>query len=180
MNEEIDPESVRKIALAIAKPLAGGDFMLAKDVASDVMMKIMAKLERGESVVRESKKLRAYIEQMVVNMFLNIWEAEEVREAASANIAIEAELRRSALDDPERTLDAKELTADVNAALNQLSEREKQVLCFRYLNDLQFKQISELLGLKVDTVKEYRNNAFAKLQVLLKPHGPDLSPKGQS
>ena len=168
-----DPTVLWNEAFRIAVMYSAGNRDLAKDVASEVRDSILAKLEAQDGDVRDLNNLPGLIQTSVHNAFLDIWDAEEVRRNARKRIIAKMTHRASSVASAAATVETEELRAAINGAINKLPPRQRQVWCFRYLNELDFKQIAEILRISVYTVKEHRDAANKTLQKLLKHHRPE-------
>jgi len=67
-------------------------------------------------------------------------------------------------------LENKELSHEINSAIDQLSPRQKQVFVLRHYEGLALRDIADVLDLKVGSVKAHLFNAIRKLRVRLKPY----------
>lgn len=64
-------------------------------------------------------------------------------------------------------VEKKEISEQIKKAVNRLPPRQKQVFVLRHYQQLNLKEIAELLGLKIGTVKAHHFNAIRKLRKLL-------------
>ncbi len=55
----------------------------------------------------------------------------------------------------------------VEKSLNKISLIQKEVLVLRYMNDLSFNEISEILDIPLNTIKSHHNRALIKLRKVL-------------
>ena len=67
-------------------------------------------------------------------------------------------------------LENKELSHEINSAIDQLSPRQKQVFVLRHYEGLALRDIADVLDLKVGSVKAHLFNAIRKLRVRLTPY----------
>jgi len=70
-------------------------------------------------------------------------------------------------DDPEATAIGKELAERLRQAVAELPEREAEVFCLRYFEDLPNQRIAELLNMQPGAVGVALHKARAKLELLL-------------
>jgi len=95
----------------------------------------------------------AYVRRVLVNTYISMWRrrwngetpTEALPETASAD----------GTDPASRQ--------DLVAALHRLPKRQRAVLVLRYLEDLAEREVAELLGCSVGTVKSQASRALAKL-----------------
>jgi RNA polymerase sigma-70 factor (ECF subfamily) len=69
--------------------------------------------------------------------------------------------------DPEQALDSRELRSQIRQALGQLEDHYRLVLTLYYFDDLKYTDISEVLGLPLNTVKSHIRRGKERLAVLL-------------
>jgi RNA polymerase sigma-70 factor (ECF subfamily) len=55
-------------------------------------------------------------------------------------------------------------------ALDSLPEKQKQVFCLRYYDELSYKEISEQLGTSVGALKASYHHAVSKIQEYISQH----------
>jgi len=55
----------------------------------------------------------------------------------------------------------------IEKALNKISLIQKEVLILRYMNELSFSEISEVLDIPLNTIKSHHNRALIKLRKIL-------------
>ncbi|HIB98853.1 TPA: sigma-70 family RNA polymerase sigma factor [Candidatus Poribacteria bacterium] len=65
------------------------------------------------------------------------------------------------------TAEASEIQNQIKRAIVRLSPRQQQVFVLRYYQDLSLREIGEILGLRIGTVKAQLFNAIRKLRQLL-------------
>ncbi len=106
-------------------------------------------------------------------------ELEETREEAALFISIEENLFRNndklKLKDilsseektPEERTIAVELKERLVKALNQLSDKEKLVLQLIFVEELDLKSVSDILGVSVSRISQIKTSALRKLKGLL-------------
>jgi len=66
--------------------------------------------------------------------------------------------------DPARTAETRLLSAQVEKALQSVSERERTVFLLRHYNDLMLDEIAETMQISVGSVKSYLFRCLRKLQ----------------
>ncbi len=102
----------------------------------------------------------AYARRTMVNTYVSWWRrrwnGEESTDEVPESVAAEA--------DQERSL-------DLRAALARLPRRQRAVLVLRYFEDLTERQVAELMGVSVGTVKSQASKALARLGI-----DPTLAP----
>ena len=78
---------------------------------------------------------------------------------------------------PAATIDAAEARAEINAALLEMPEPEREVILLAYRDELSQSEIAARLGRPLGTVKTRTRRALARLRVALADvYGPSLAP----
>lgn len=74
---------------------------------------------------------------------------------------------------PDRAVINRELSAELRCALQQLPQRDAEVVCMRFLNELSYEQIAKDLSISVGHVGMILSRAREKLRSLLQQRGAD-------
>jgi RNA polymerase sigma-70 factor, ECF subfamily len=125
----------------------------AEDIAQDALLRAW----RRRSTLRDADRRNQWLAAIVRNEAFR--QHARVRPDLSATI----ELREG--EEDERVLAAVEL-ADLHAALQELSQRDRRLLEMRYEEDLTQATIAQRLGIPEGTVKVRLHRARAKLRLL--------------
>ena len=87
----------------------------------------------------------------------------------------------SLVEDPERTYRRQAAVERIEAALGNLSERERSVFMLKYKNDLHIDEIASLMDIAPGSVKSFLFRATQKLRAALGAGNPPVSGnKGES
>jgi RNA polymerase sigma factor (sigma-70 family) len=159
----------RRHALVGYAFLVCGSMSEAEDLAQEAIVKTFA---RGRTKT-DIQTAEAYIKRAIVNEALNRARHREVANAKQATIA-----EASSEPGPDAHIGEH---ADVQAALAELSSRERVVAVLRFYEDLSVAQIAVSLKLADGTVKRYLHNAVDRLRDILgedsvKVEARDLAP----
>lgn len=73
-------------------------------------------------------------------------------------------------NDPYRTLSLKEIKNILSYAIQELSEKERQIISLYYFEELTLKEIGEVLGLTESRICQLHNSIILKLRAKLKRH----------
>jgi RNA polymerase sigma-70 factor, ECF subfamily len=79
--------------------------------------------------------------------------------------------------DPGQALDSRELRGDVQRALAQLEEHYRLVLTMYYFDDMKYTDISEVLGLPLNTVKSHIRRGKERLASILEAQEQPPAPR---
>lgn len=125
----------------------------AEDIAQDALLRAW----RRRSTLRDSDRRNQWLATIVRN--------EAFRQHARLRPDPTSSIEFSEGAEDERVLAAVEL-ADLHAALNLLSERDRRLLEMKYEEDLTQGMIARRLGIPEGTVKVRLHRARAKLRLL--------------
>lgn len=79
--------------------------------------------------------------------------------------------------DPDQALDSRELRGNVQRALAQLEEHYRLVLTMYYFDDMKYTDISEVLGLPLNTVKSHIRRGKERLAAILEAQEQPPAPR---
>ncbi|HEX5591715.1 MAG TPA: sigma-70 family RNA polymerase sigma factor [Solirubrobacterales bacterium] len=125
----------------------------AEDIAQDALLRAW----RRRSTLRDADRRNQWLAAIVRN--------EAFRQHARVRPDLTSTLEFREGEEDERVLAAVEL-ADLHAALQELSERDRRLLEMRYQEDLTQATIARRLGIPEGTVKVRLHRARAKLRLL--------------
>ena len=138
--------------------------LLLRDVgaAEDVVQDAFVAMHGRWSRLREPHKAHAYLRQAVVN---------RARSALRHRGVVSRHRPEPAPDAPgaDRDVLRHEQRSQVLAALDALSERQREVLVLRFYLDLSEAQIADTLGISRGAVKSHASRGAAALRTLLEP-----------
>lgn len=141
-------------ALRLAYLLAG-DRHRAEDIVADAFVKLYKRWDRGGI-----DNPRAYLRRTVVNEVNSKFRrlALERREAA----------KRSGDDRGARTTEDQLADSDVIAtALAALPQRQRTAVVLRYFNDLPEREVADVMGISVGTVKSTVSRGLERMRTMM-------------
>ncbi|NUR08073.1 MAG: SigE family RNA polymerase sigma factor [Nocardioidaceae bacterium] len=94
----------------------------------------------------------AYVRRVLVNTYVSMWRRRWNGETPTETLPEEGRDEAGA-----------EVRHDLRLALRRLPRRQRAVVVLRYVEDLSERQVAELLGCSVGTVKSQASRALAKL-----------------
>jgi len=153
-----DPEAQRGLFLrykdrvfSIALRFLKGDEAAAQDVTHDVFVKVF----RGAPSFREDARLSTWLYRIVVNACM-----DELRRRRRIVLFREVPARlQPATESPV----ANDLVPELNEALARLSPALRIVVLLRYVDDLSYEEIAEVLRVRTGTVASRLNRAHKAL-----------------
>ncbi|WP_407562813.1 SigE family RNA polymerase sigma factor [Streptomyces sp. 184] len=143
--------------------LTGGDVHAAEDLLQTALAKAASRWGRLESP-------EAYLRQVLYRQQVSLWRLLRTRRETTV-----AELPDVVGEDP---ADAAELRIQVRRALARLTAHQRAVLVLRYLEDSSEREVADLLGCSVGTVRSTTHRALAKLRKLVPELDPGASSRG--
>ena len=130
----------------------------ASGMAEDVLQTVWLKVLRKIGTLEEPRALRTWLYRIAHN------EAVQQLRKAGREIALEETeetLEAATEEEDSRPLD----TAQVHLALDQISPAHRAVLTLRFMNDLSYADIAEVVGCSVGTIRSrihYAKQALRK------------------
>lgn len=142
----------------------GGNERLAADVTQDVFMKLWTRIDQ----FRREATFSTWLHRIVVNTYLDHRRAEKrfIRPDPDGSAAQPAAQARGVWD--------AEIPARVRAALGALSPKLRAPLVLRYLEELSYQEIADLLGVSPGTVASRLSRGHRQLAALLADLKPAL------
>ena len=138
--------------------------------AEDVTQEVFIKVFRAIKTFRRDAKMSSWLYQITVNTSIDF-----LRKASSkskrmmdklANINIQDKLPGSGIytENPEQSAEASIIQSHISHALHKISPKERSVFVMRHYNDLNIKEIAEILDVSIGTVKALLFRAIRKLR----------------
>ncbi|MGC5290737.1 SigE family RNA polymerase sigma factor [Micromonospora sp. DT231] len=142
----------RSPALSRTAYLLTGDHQLAEDLVQTAL----ARTYRHWRRVRDGNP-EAYVRRVMYHQQVSWWRRRRLAERLEAEPAEQADVDHS---------EATTLRVTLNAALGQLSPRQRAVIVLRYYEDLTEAQVAEVLGCSIGTVKRHGHDGLRRLRAI--------------
>lgn len=136
--------------------LLSGDRVRAEELVQHALVKTYVAWD-----VARARDPLAYARRVLVNLRIDAWRQRR-REVLLAPADV-PEPRQSAVSDAERREDAELLVR----ALRELPAKRRRIVVLRYLEGMPEKEVAELLGLPLGTVKSSAARGLAELRASL-------------
>ncbi|NLJ88062.1 MAG: sigma-70 family RNA polymerase sigma factor [Epulopiscium sp.] len=141
----------------------------AKDLSQEIFIKVFNKIHR----FRGDSSFSTWLYRIAINTCIDELRKRKGKESFSIDEDIktdEGTMAREFQDkdlSPEEIVINKEIASQIQWALNHLSESYKEVVILRDFQGFEYKQISEILGCSLGTVKSRISRARTELKNLL-------------
>jgi RNA polymerase sigma-70 factor (ECF subfamily) len=136
------------------------------DDALDLSQEAFARAFRARASLDPDRPFYAWLYQIVRRLCFNFLRDRSTRrrrlDEATPWLTAEAGAR-AAQSDPARSAERSELRARVQAAIEKLPEREREVLVLKEYEGLRYREIAELVGIPIGTVMSRLYYARRKL-----------------
>jgi RNA polymerase sigma-70 factor (ECF subfamily) len=141
-----------------------GDRNEASDVLQDVFVLLFRKIHRYKTTA----PFGSWVYRITVNVSLDhLRRRKRSPQPGISGLALDPPFVVEDLTMPERGVALRDLRTHVQTALESLSPRLRIVVVLRYLEDLSYTDIAEILGCSLGTVKSRLNRAHAALRSVL-------------
>ena len=150
-------------------------YVIAEEDAENIVQDIFLYLWEHPEVFRTIDNMDAFLFTLVKNRCLNFLRHKFIEEEYNTQMKEELGFKLYALESLEYSYQSeKELQEIIQRALDTLPERCREVFIKSRIEGLKYKEISEELGISVNTVENHIVTALKKLRVALKDYLPLL------
>ncbi len=139
--------------------------------AEDISQEVFIKVHRSFGTFKKDAKLSSWLYRVTYNACIDHLRKRETTPTAVGDEVLDLRTREDAAlmspsgrTDPARTAESEILQDRIVRALDKVSPQEKAVFLLRHYDDLMLKDIADVLGLSVGSVKSYLFRAVKKLQ----------------
>ena len=139
----------------------------AEDVAQEAFIRLWQAMEHTRL-----KKEKSWLMKVTHNLCLD-WLRKRQRTGAGNPAAVEEngeELLGSNAEDPHKAAERHELSELIADALRSLPETPRAVTVLREIDGLSYREISEVLGIPLNSVKVHLHRGRRRLRELLAPY----------
>jgi len=136
------------------------DTSAAEDIVHDCFVSFAQSPEK----LKLNGSLKSYLATCVVNRVRNTNKTRQRQETAGLN---EAESTLSSSKRPEQWIIYNEQLRQLNDALAQLPEQQREVIILHLQGEMKFKAIAELQGVSINTIQSRHRYGLDKLRSIL-------------
>ena len=149
------------------------EFVILEEDAENITQDVFTDLWEKRHLIDHVENMNAYLFRLVRNRCLDhlkhkIYE-QKYTEHMQGTFEIELNLKLQSLDrfDSCTASEGKDMEVLIRAAINSLPERCRQIFLLSRIDNLKYREISERLGLSVNTVECQMGIALKKLRAKL-------------
>ena len=150
--------------------------MLARLIGSrehleDLAQEVFLRLFRGMDSFRGDAKLTTYLYRITLNVAQDEWKRRRKEQTHSSFDDPDehwGERLAHASGDAEQILSRKQRMAELERALSELTEVERQVIVMFHQEELTYEKIAEVLNLPLNTVRTHLHRGRKKLKERLR------------
>jgi RNA polymerase sigma-70 factor (ECF subfamily) len=134
---------------------------LVKDLesAENIVQDVFVKLWINKNEINITRSIKAYLYTAVKNQSLNYLEQNK----RLISIDDSLNLPESNIDSPEENIIKNENYKAIQDAIGELPEKCRRIYLMKKYDDLSYKEISEVLGISINTVKTQMKRALKSL-----------------
>ena len=131
---------------------------LAEDITQDVFVKAW---EKRETFNPNRSTLKNWIYIIARNHIIDFYRKKKIV-GSSFNEEIEESIKQQGV-----SLEDELLLEDILKNLNRLNEKEKEVIVLRYVQDLDIRDVAQIIGKSENTTKVMIHRALKKLKYIM-------------
>ncbi len=143
------------------------DSVVTEEIVQDIFIYLW---EKKENIKIESS-LKSYLLRASKNRTLNYIRNEKIKLGVYNHFN---EFNEVVTEMPDSVMDSSQLREVINAAIDSLPDRCREVYILGKEKSMSYKEISEELGISVKTVEVQMGKALKKLREQLRPHYNDI------
>ncbi len=128
--------------------------------AEDITQEVFLKALRSISSLKKAASVKAWLFKIAVNLSIDRW--RKVR------VLPEMPLPSFETHGPAASLEHKELQERLEQAIMELHDKQRATLVLRIFHQLSFREIAEVMGSPIGTVKANYHHAIVRLRSLLR------------
>lgn len=155
-------------------------FVRQREVANDLLQETFLRVVKNAKRYTRKAKFTTWLYTIARNQSIDALRRQKHRRHRSLDQSIGHEATGQTLldrvpgrspDGFERT-DAHEVSARVSAAIDELSDEQREVFVMREIMQLKFREIAEIVGVSENTIKSRMRYALEHLRLALADYAP--------
>ena len=141
-------------------------FVCDRELGEDIAQETILRLWGNRELWQPMSTLRSYLYRIARNLSLNEQERSRVRVRSKQRLAHGWAMPATPIEELQR----KELRLAIEAAVDQLPERRREVFLLGRLHGMSYEEIGQVMGTTTQTVANQMSAALATLRVSLAAH----------
>lgn len=129
----------------------------------DILQNTFVKAWKGLAAFKGNSQLHTWLYSIARNETLNFLQKEK----RHLSVAFENHKQENNFQTTGDTLTAKDIQQQLDNALATLPDKQRDVFCMRYYDELTYEQMSELTGTSVGALKASYHHAVKKIESFL-------------
>ncbi len=130
--------------------------------ADDITQEVIIKMYNSLSSFRKESSIFTWLYKITTNLSLNELKRKKIKNFFSLD-SIENYFAAEERVSPEEKITKKELSVQIQKAINKLPEKQRTVFTLRYYDELPYEEISKILGTSVGALKASYFHALSKM-----------------
>jgi RNA polymerase sigma factor (sigma-70 family) len=141
------------------------------DAADDIIQEAFVRLWRARATWKPGGSVRVWLFRTVRNLWISEHRRRRVRDRWAASRTV-ADLPRPR--SPLEAAESAELRAAISDTVAELSPRRREVFTLFHVQDLSYREIAEVMGIREQSVANHLQAAVARLRHSLRSYFPAL------
>ena len=139
------------------------------DEAEDIVQDVFVKMYKNLNKFRRQSSIYTWLYRITVNLSCNRIRSKKTRPQSSLNEIVDDKKYVKIMTDPKRTPEQKLMRSQTQdaiiEAIKTLSPKLQEVIIMRYYNEMDYKEIADMLNVNMGTIK---SRLFAAREILKK------------
>lgn len=140
-----------------------------REDALDIVQETFLRFYQKIHLYKKGNKFQSWLLQMAKNIcvdyyrkhYRKIWAYGQDEDIATLSYPV---------DNPRASQQASDIKHVVDKCLGKLTEKQRMVFVLKHYNQLEYKEIAEVLNIALGTVKSLHHKAVRNLRFLMRPH----------
>jgi RNA polymerase sigma-70 factor (ECF subfamily) len=149
--------------------LVAFSFFHNREDALDIVQETFLRLYKKIHLFNRDKNFKNWLMQITKNLCIDHYRKNAKKDFLIDRDKRVEEMNISAREKVENHQDAP-LKDVITSCLNQLTEKQRNIFMMKHYNDLEYREIAEILNIAMGTVKSLHFKAVRNLRVLMSPY----------
>jgi RNA polymerase sigma-70 factor, ECF subfamily len=141
-----------------------GDAALAEELTAEVFVRVVGKIG---TIREQGRPILAWLYVVARNLVTD----HRRRQGRVAHLPLDESMAAGEEGQPAAVAEVRELEVQLRAALDALTEPQRQVILLKFMEARSNAEVAEILGKDLGSVKSLQHRALAALRRVLSSHG---------